>query len=131
MGLRETIAAQVTGAFATVDNLKTAMTLYEQTAGIYNPVTGAVSRTTTQHTVNAVLTSPKRADLEDPMVRATDAVVLIDPAEIPNVIPQIGQRIVDGTDDYDIVKATGVGPADAGPALLWKLIVRRPSAEAA
>ena len=132
MGLRETIASQVTGAFATVGNLKQAMTLYQQTAGSYNPATGAVTRTTTGHPVNAVLISPKRHDLEDPMVRATDAIALIDPAEIPSVVPQTGQRISDaaGT-DYDIIKAGGIAPADGGPALLWKLVLRRPSAEAA
>ena len=72
MGLRDTIASQVTGAFATVDDLKHQITVYEQTAGSYDETTGAVTRTTTPYLVNAVLTQPKRMELEDPTVRATD-----------------------------------------------------------
>jgi hypothetical protein len=47
MGLRDTIASQVTGAFAIVDDLKTTITVYEQTAGSYDETTGTVTRTTT------------------------------------------------------------------------------------
>lgn len=129
MGLRDTIASQVTGAFATVDDLKHQITVYEQTAGSYDETTGAVTRTTTPYLVNAVLTQPKRMELEDPTVRATDTIALVDPLEQPLLDPQIGMRVDVGTEEHDIVKVLPVGPADAGPALLWKLILRRPSAE--
>jgi hypothetical protein len=131
MGLRETLQAGINTAFATVDNLKEAITIREQTAGSYNEATGAVTRTTTDHVVNAVIVSPKRMDLENPVVRITDTVALWNPQDVPALDPQTGMSVLRGTDEYTIVYVSAVGPADGGPALLWKMFLRRPSAEAA
>jgi hypothetical protein len=131
MGLRETIQTGVANAFATVGNLKEAITVREQTSGSYNATTGAVTRTTTGYSINAVIVSPKRMDLENPIVRITDAVALWDPQDVPALDPQIGMSVLRGTDEYTIVHVVAVGPADGGPALLWKMFLRRPSAEAA
>lgn len=130
MGLRDTIASQVTSAFAIVDDLKHAITLYGQTAGSYDETLGLVTRTTTQYPVNAVLTKPRRMDLDNPMVRATDTIALFDPAEAAALTPQIGGRVDVGTEEHTIVEVWPIGPADAGEALVWKLALRRPSAEA-
>jgi hypothetical protein len=130
MGLRDTIAIQVTSAFATVDDLKTTITVYVQSTGSYDETTGTVTRNNTAYPVNAVLTQPKRMELEDPAIRATDTIALIDPSEQPLVAPQIGMRVDVGSEEHDVVKVLPIGPADAGPALLWKLFLRRPSAEA-
>lgn len=131
MGLRETVQAGVTNAFSIVDNLKEAITVREQTSGSYNAATGAVTRGTTDHVINAVIVSPKRAELENPIVRHTDTVALWDPQAVPALDPQVGMSVLRGTEEYTIVHVVAVGPADGGPALLWKMFLRRPSAEAA
>jgi predicted metalloprotease with PDZ domain len=131
MAIRETMQDGVTLAFATVDNLKESITIREQTGGGYTAATGVVARTTSDHILNAVLARVKRLDLENPAVRATDLVALWDPQDDLTFEPQVGMSVDRSGDEYDIVWVDPVGPADGGPALLWKMMLRRPSTEAA
>ena len=130
MGLRETITAGIATAFGLVDNMKRTITIRRQTAGSYNPTTGAVSRTTTDYPVEAVLTTPTRNELSAPQIRATDTMALWD-ANDAAIEPQLGMSVLMGSEEYTIAYVQAVGPADAGPAVLWKMALRRPSAEAA
>lgn len=131
MGLRDTIVSGVQAAFAAVDDMKETITIREQTAGSYDAATGGVTRTTTNHVVQAVIARITREQLLDETLRATDMVALWEPSEAPGFEPQVGMSVLREADELDIVRVWPVGSATAGPAVLWKMALRRPSTEAA
>ncbi len=132
MSLRATLESGVATAFNLVGDLKRTITIREQTAGSYNEVTGGVVRTTTDHTLEAAVISPTAKELQDPAVRATDLIAYYDPNDAPTLAePQVNTSVLIGADEYTVFRARAIGPTDQGAALLWKLTLRRPSAEAA
>ena len=131
MSLRQEFVNGINTLFKELGDLKTTVTITEQTDGSYDAVTGQPTRTTTPHIVQAAVTKPSRRMLDNPKVLATDKQIIWNPEDVPGFEPQIDMIVTIGANEHSMIVIDPVGPADGGPALAWIMIVRRTSARAA
>ena len=84
----------------------TSATLRQVTPGVYNPETGTVSRTTTDHTVLGIFEAVRQNQISD-LVKATDRKFTFAAADI-SVIPTTADRLIYGSTELEITEVTRI-----------------------
>lgn len=91
------------------------------TTGNYNPATGSVSGdSTTDTTVKMVVTRVVTQNIDNSTLQRGDRLLLIAAGV---VVPNEKDRIVDGSDTFQIISVEEIKPADT--AIVYKLQVRK------
>ena len=119
--LKAGISKAVSKAVAALDDIAKSVSYFRTGTPTYNAATGAITRNETEYTsVKIFMTAYRRYEVDGSRILADDRKVLL-PQNNLSVTPTINDRIVDGTDSWEVVGVVQ-DPASA----LWSLQVRRP-----
>lgn len=114
-GLRDSAASLI-------GNFGRSMTLRKMTGASYNPATSEAVLTSADHTITAVFQSTKRGRGEASSTTDESKTLLVASKDL-SVVPEVSDRIVDGSTTYQIV---GVEEIKPGPSsLLFALRVTK------
>lgn len=122
MSLESKVKNSVDRAFVALDDLKGPMTITSIATDSYDPYTGALVQTPTEHEVEAVFDIYETARVDGTVIQASDRLVLVKP--IDAFKPKIGDTITDPEGIiYNIMDFTDVRAYDT--SFLWELQARK------
>ena len=108
-------------ALAQIEDKGRDITYRTVTSGTFNPATGAnTGASSSDATIKAVFTNVLEDTVDGDIVRRSDKVVIVSASD---VTPTKQDKIVDGSDVYQIINIDEIKPGDT--ALIYKLQVRR------
>lgn len=107
MSLASDSAAEV---LAALQYAGSSMTLTRTTPGAYDNATGATgSASSTNYTIQAVMTNYRDALIDGTLILAGDRKALIAASGLA-ITPAVGDRIVNGSETSEIVKSSEIAP---------------------
>lgn len=109
-------------AYRLVDKLGKTLTLQKIAEGTYDAETGTIAQTTADTTVKGLVTSYKDIERDGTLITAADRKVTITAKNI-SVIPEISDKILDGSIVYNIMDVAKV--EEAGTIVIYTCRVRR------